>query len=452
MLNYRRTCVKQRVGQIITHLRHCVHRLLFKVQVWLWRLTVIAFAWHANSHLPHKLHFLMSTPTRQRALCLLANNSEKTNLPISSPIDEPPCLCLKYNPSNYLLIIILLIVQYKYFGAPKFLKIRLNNINIEILLKKETGEKLNINEKFFSRIGFNYLIYAIATIAIQFVILNLLGIIDINLLNDFNVKTITSAICNYILPFPLLFWLMNKLDSEKLEQKSLNIKTFLLYLCITFTLMWIGNLIGLAITAAIGNVIQSDIANPVQTLINNTDIWLNLIIISIIGPIFEEIFFRKLLIDRTIKYGAKVSIIVSALLFGFMHGNVNQFFYAFLMGGFFAYVYIKTGKIIYTIILHLSVNLMGSVVSLFVIESANAIVQNTPTPFDIGIVLIYVLILLAMLLFGLIGLSKYKQANLEEYVPKINLEKPLKTIIINPGMLCFIGFCILEMIYVIIAI
>ena len=245
---------------------------------------------------------------------------------------------------------------------------------------------------------------------------------------------------------------MNKLDSEKLEQKSLNIKTFLLYLCITFTLMWIGNLIGLAITAAIGNVIQSDIANPVQTLINNTDIWLNIIIISIIGPIFEEIFFRKLLIDRTIKYGAKVSIIVSALLFGFMHGNVNQFFYAFLMGGFFAYVYIKTGKIIYTIILHLSVNLMGSVVSLFVIESANAIVQNTPTPFDIGIVLIYVIILLAMLLFGLIGLSKYKQANLEEYVPKINLEKPLKTIIINPGMLCFIGFCILEMIYVIIAI
>ena len=57
-----------------------------------------------------------------------------------------------------------------------------------------------------------------------------------------------------------------------------------------------------------------------------------------------------------------------------------------------------------------------------------------------------------LVLFGLIGLSKYKQANLEEYVPKINLEKPLKTIIINPGMLCFIGFCILEMIYVIIAI
>ena len=45
----------------------------------------------------------------------------------------------------YLLIIILLIVQYKYFGTPKFLKITLNNINIEILLKKETGEKLNIN-------------------------------------------------------------------------------------------------------------------------------------------------------------------------------------------------------------------------------------------------------------------------------------------------------------------
>lgn len=61
---------------------------------------------------------------------------------------------------------------------------------------------------------------------------------------------------------------------------------------------------------------------------------MNLALISIIGPIFEEILFRKILIDKTIKYGARISIIISALLFGLFHGNVNQFFYAFLMGGF----------------------------------------------------------------------------------------------------------------------
>ena len=133
--------------------------------------------------------------------------------------------------------------------------------------------------------------------------------------------------------------------------------------------MLIGNLIGIILTTIIGGAIQSEISNPVENLINSTNIWLNLALISIIGPIFEEILFRKILIDKTIKYGARISIIISALLFGLFHGNVNQFFYAFLMGGFFAYVYIKTGKIIYPIILHLIVNLMGSVISLKLIQS-----------------------------------------------------------------------------------
>ena len=305
---------------------------------------------------------------------------------------------------------------------------------------------MNSNKKFFSKIGFNYLIYAICTIAFFLIILNIIGI-DSDLGNNINVKLIVSAVCNYILPFPILFYLMKKLDSDRLETKSLNIQTFLLYFCISFTLMIIGNIIGLAVTTLIGNLIQSDVANPIQTLINSSDIMLNLIIISIIGPIFEELFFRKLLIDRTIKYGARVSIILSASLFGLMHGNLNQFFYAFLLGGFFAYVYIKTGKIIYTILLHISLNLIGSVFSLFVIESANAIVQGSFTYFDIGFIAIYALILLLVMLFGLYGLTQYKKGKLTKIRTKIELANPMKTAFLNPGMLCYIGFTMLLIIY-----
>ncbi len=265
--------------------------------------------------------------------------------------------------------------------------------------------------------------------------------------NDYNMKVILSAICNYILPFPILIFLMKKLDSENIEKESLNTKTFLLYFCISYTLMIIGNVLGLAITFAIGEAIQSDIANPIQTLINSTDILLNLIIISIIGPIFEEILFRKLLIDRTIKYGARISIILSATLFGLMHGNLNQFFYAFLLGGFFAYVYIKTGNIIYTIVLHISLNLIGSVFSLFVVESANAIAQGTYAGFDISIILIYIILIITAMLFGLLGLVNYKKADLTKIKPKIELANPLRTAFINPGMICYIGFTILLVLY-----
>ena len=113
--------------------------------------------------------------------------------------------------------------------------------------------------------------------------------------------------------------------------------------------MWIGNITGTIITNLLSFTIQNDIANPIQNLINSTDLWLNLILISLIGPIFEEIIFRKILIDRTIKYGPLASILVSAIIFGLIHGNLNQFCYTVLVGVFFAYVYIKTGQIKYSI-------------------------------------------------------------------------------------------------------
>lgn len=306
---------------------------------------------------------------------------------------------------------------------------------------------MNIHKKFFSKIGINYLVYALLTIILQIIIINIAGVLNLTLINNLNSFTIISAICNYVLPFPILIYLMKKLDSQKPEKQELSIKKFLTYLAITITLMWIGNIIGLIITSIISFFTPLDVINPVQTLINSTDIWLNLLLISIIGPIFEEILFRKLLIDRTIKYGAKVSILLSSLIFGLIHGNLNQFFYAFLLGGFFAYVYIKTGKLKYTILLHIIVNLMGSVVSLFVGKSVENMISGPMQPFDLSIVIIYLAIILVSFLIGALKLYRHKNINLENLCEKITLSKPFKTIIINPGMILFIGFCILIMMH-----
>lgn len=306
---------------------------------------------------------------------------------------------------------------------------------------------MNADKKFFSKVGFTYLIYAIAAIIIQVILINIIGAVNYDLINDFNSLTIISAICNYVLPFPILYYLIKKLDSQTLEKDTITIKTFITYIAITLTLMLAGNIIGLAITTLINIFTSLDVSNPVQNLINSTDIWLNLLLISIIGPIFEEIIFRKFLIDRTIKYGAKVSILISALIFGLFHGNLNQFFYAFLLGGFFAYIYIKTGKIKYTIILHIIVNLMGSVVSLFVISSTNNIISGPIQPLDLVIVLAYIMIMLVSLLIALIKILRdYKNIDLKEIAGKITLTEPVKTVLANPGMILFIGFCIALMI------
>ena len=308
------------------------------------------------------------------------------------------------------------------------------------------GEKLNIHKKFFSKIGANYLILGIMAIVLQIILVNIISVTNPEYLHDINIVTVISSLCNYILPFPIFYWLMKKLDDVEIEKAGVSVKTFILYTGITITLMWIGNIAGLIITMLLSGAIQNDIANPVQELINSANIWINLVIISIFAPICEEILFRKFLIDRTIKYGAKVSIILSAVLFAFFHGNLNQFFYAFLMGGFFAYVYIKTGKITYTIILHAIVNIMGSVVSLILANSVTNI-QINPNPIDAVIIIGYVAIILISLIIGLYGLTKIKKARFNGSKTQINLKNPFKTVYLNIGMILFILFFIGEMIY-----
>lgn len=264
--------------------------------------------------------------------------------------------------------------------------------------------------------------------------------------NNINIVSGLSSFCNYILPFPIFYWLMKELDEVKIEKTNISVKTFIIYTGITLTLMWIGNIIGLMITTILSGIIQSDIANPVEQLINSTDILFNLIIISIIAPIFEEIFFRKFLIDRTIKYGAKVSIILSAVLFAFFHGNLNQFFYAFFMGGFFAYVYIRTGKIIYTITLHIIVNIMGSVISLIIANSIMTF-QSSFNLIDGLIIIGYIIVYLSCLAIGVYGISKYNEARFNGEKTEIPLKNPFKTVYLNYGMILFIAFFIFEMIY-----
>ncbi len=311
------------------------------------------------------------------------------------------------------------------------------------------GEKLNAHKKFFSKIGANYLIMGITAIIFQIIIANIISLINPQYLSDMNILAALSSLCSYILPFPVFYWLMKKLDDVKIEKNRINVKTFILYIGITLTLMWIGNILGLIITMILSGVMQTDIANPVQQLINNTDIWLNLAIISIVAPICEEILFRKFLIDKTIRYGAKVSIILSAIIFAFFHGNINQFFYTFLMGGFFAYVYIKTGKITYTIILHAIVNFMGSVVSLILADSIMNFQMNL-NPVDGIIIMTYAIVLFSFLIIGVYGLTQIKKAKFNGLKTQISLKNPFKTVYLNYGMVVFIIFFTCEMIYQII--
>lgn len=89
-----------------------------------------------------------------------------------------------------------------------------------------------------------------------------------------------------------------------------------------------------------------------------------LIVLAVImAPIFEEIVFRGIIQKGLINKGVKPwkAILISALVFGLVHGNPWQFVGAVLLGSILGLVYYKTKSLLLSILLHAFNNLVSSI-------------------------------------------------------------------------------------------
>ena len=87
------------------------------------------------------------------------------------------------------------------------------------------------------------------------------------------------------------------------------------------------------------------------------DNWVGILAVAVVGPIAEELVFRKHVLHAlTPHYTPSVSILLSALLFGLMHLNPAQILPAFILGGFLAWLYERTDSILLTSLLHIANN------------------------------------------------------------------------------------------------
>ena len=111
----------------------------------------------------------------------------------------------------------------------------------------------------------------------------------------------------------------------------------------------------------INGVSSNPSQNGLVELLNTLPIPAIFLCVVVAAPVIEELVFRKWLLDRVGRFGERTAVLLSAVVFGLAHGNFSQFFYAFGLGALFAYVYIKTGHIGYTIGFHMFFNLIGGV-------------------------------------------------------------------------------------------
>ncbi|MEE3399376.1 MAG: CPBP family intramembrane glutamic endopeptidase, partial [Eubacterium sp.] len=86
-------------------------------------------------------------------------------------------------------------------------------------------------------------------------------------------------------------------------------------------------------------------------------------------PILEELAYRKLLIDKLGQYNKRYAIILSGVMFGLFHTNLHQFFYATIIGFLFAYIYTISGRVRYTMILHMTFNFIHGILPMAIVKN-----------------------------------------------------------------------------------
>lgn len=228
-----------------------------------------------------------------------------------------------------------------------------------------SAEQNNLKQerRFCSGIGWNYFIFLAVVMGIQLVISYVISNYCLELyVNHFEIYFLISMMPMYAIGYPLLAALSKRRPAVALEEHKLGAGNFMILLLMCFGVMIAGNIVGLIVNAIIGVLKGSPVTNPLESMLGGNTLWMNILIVGICAPVFEELMFRKLLVDRMVRFGEATAVVVSGLMFGLFHGNFSQFFYAALLGGIFAYVYVKTGKLRYSIGFHMIINLSSSLI------------------------------------------------------------------------------------------
>ena len=217
-------------------------------------------------------------------------------------------------------------------------------------------------KKFFSKIGLSYLIGAV----VYYVMVSVLGAVLYKTYPSFMTgqgSMFMSFGTLFIIGYPLMYFLIKEVPVSEIPKKKLGFGMAIVSFFCAYFIMVVCNVIGLIINAQIGKITGKGLMNPIVGAMGELNIFAQVLIVVILAPIAEELVFRKMLVDRVYKYGELLAALTSGLMFGLFHGNFQQFVYAFGLGVFFAFIYIRTGKIIYTIIFHICINFLGTAVA-----------------------------------------------------------------------------------------
>ena len=265
--------------------------------------------------------------------------------------------------------------------------------------------------RHYSRLGLALFLYMFTTVAAEYVMQFLVMWFRPEFMQSGWYLVTLSFAPMYLIGFPVFLTALPPAAPKELvpPKQKLPGKYFFPLLLMCFGFLYPGNLIGQGLNEGLSLLLHSSGGgNALEMLAGESDLLAYGIFAVILGPIMEEITFRKLLLDRMRTIDKPAAVFFSALAFGLFHGNVVQFFYAFGVGLLLGVIYIRTGRLWYSILLHMLVNFFGSLVTMLLLPKIDML-----RPLDTLVPLLalggYAMLLMTAAIAGVVLLIKHRK-------------------------------------------
>jgi membrane protease YdiL (CAAX protease family) len=122
----------------------------------------------------------------------------------------------------------------------------------------------------------------------------------------------------------------------------LGVLIFIFNMAVSSTFNYIISLFGYETTTSFNEEAYTGVVNLIIMILTT----------AVLPGICEEIMHRGMILQSYKTFGVKNAIVISSLLFGLMHLNISQFFYATIIGFIIAIVDLSSDNIIPGIIIH----------------------------------------------------------------------------------------------------
>ena len=314
----------------------------------------------------------------------------------------------------------------------------------EIVLTPEQEEKKEI-KKISKIIGFSFLLMTAIILSFSFLaitVFNALGF-DYNktyeILNEpavAQVQQILFSIIIFTIPFIIVFKLCRYRISDLISFKKPEKNLFLPLFFVGLSICAFSNIA----SSVAGSIFENFGIDYEVTYAEEPDgifgFLLSLLATVIVPPLVEEFACRGIVLGILKKFGDLFSIIVSSILFGFMHSNFEQIPFAFFVGIGLGFITIKSGSIWLAVLVH-AVNNSISVIYSYFLSKLSLGFQNIS----------YTILLTVELILGIISLLYIKNEDffkLDTSKTENTVPRKLKYFFTSVPIIIYLIFCVIS--------